>query len=89
VREPVKILACGPMSGSSSSEPAGIKTIPSCSTKIGTLPPQVRQNVLLKRSASGNLNLLINSSPLSQLSVPWRKRLLEWPAPVALRQREQ
>jgi hypothetical protein len=34
------------MSGSPSSDPAGMKTMPECSMKRGILDPQVLQNVL-------------------------------------------
>jgi hypothetical protein len=57
-RDPVKILAWGAKSGSSSREPAGMKTKSSFSRKRGILEPQVRQKVLVNRSASGNLKLV-------------------------------
>lgn len=87
--EPVNIRACGKKSGSSFNEPAGIITKPIAGTALGSLDPQVLQNELPKRSASGSLKNLTNSSPWSQLSVPLTNKLLACALPVALRQRWQ
>jgi hypothetical protein len=54
-REAVNILACAEVPGSSFSDPAGMKTIPSFSMNRGTRPPQFLQKVLVNLSASGGL----------------------------------
>ena len=54
-RDPANMRAIGPMSGSPSSDPAGMKAIPEFSMKRGILDPQVLQNVLVNRLASGSL----------------------------------
>lgn len=48
--------------------------MPSFSMKRGMRDPQTSQKELVNRSASGSLNVLINSSPLFQVRLPCTKR---------------
>ena len=82
--------ACGLIGASSSREPAGISTTSVPGAWRGRRLPQVAQNWLVNRFASGGLNERSCSSPWSQRSSPgWRKRFEACPVPVALRHREQ
>ena len=89
VREPWKIRPWGSSPGSTSSEPIGIMTMPEPGAERGTRAPHALQNAFVNRWASGTLKWCTSASPASQVRVPATNRLVAWPVPVALRQREQ
>ena len=90
-REFPNIRPCGKMVSSELTVPAGTTANPRVALPRGKGLPQVLQKWVVKRSASGSLKLPRSSLlPVQRMSeVMGTIRLLAWPVPVVLRQREQ